>query len=149
MVARSLRKPPADVEAVDVREHQVEQHDVGKALSGHSQGGLAVLGDDRLVRSHTEDASDELRLLRMVFDDESRFRHAAASRRLALDASVLPFLTQSYTENACSAGKPLIQETCSSTTSPSCSSWSCLQAWPSKTPVPQIRADLSECSKSR
>src|SRR5216683_253859 len=38
---------------------------------------------------------------------------------------------------------------CNSTTSLSCSTCSRLTGWPSKTPVPQMRADLSLSAKSR
>ena len=49
MVVAVGPQPPADVEAVDIGQHQVQEHHVGDALPGQSQAGLAVLGDDRLV----------------------------------------------------------------------------------------------------
>ena len=62
----------ADVEAVDVREHQVQEQHVGLVFPGQPQAGLAVLGDDRLEFAHPEDPGHESRLLRMVFHDQSR-----------------------------------------------------------------------------
>ena len=73
-------QPAADIEAVDVGKHQVQQHDVGKPLLGHPQRGLAVFGDHRVNRAHAEDAGDEIRLLWMVFHDEGHTRHADPRR---------------------------------------------------------------------
>ena len=41
-----------------------------------------------------------------------------------------------------------LAETCNSTTSESCNSWSLLTVWPSKTPWPQMRANFSVSSNS-
>ena len=62
----------ADVEAVDVGQHQVQEQHVGLVLPRQPQAGLAVLGDDRLEIAHPEDPGHESRLLRMVFHDQSR-----------------------------------------------------------------------------
>ena len=65
----------ADVEAVDVRQHQVQEQHVGLVFPGQPQSGPAVLGDDRLEIAHPEDPGHESRLLRMVFHDQSRCHH--------------------------------------------------------------------------
>ena len=72
MVARSSAQPTADVEAIDIGQHQVEQHHVGDALACEPQTRLAILGDDRLVTAQTENPGNQFRLLRMILHDQSR-----------------------------------------------------------------------------
>ena len=148
IVARSRPQPAADVEAVDVGEHQVQEQRRRAGAPGPAAGRLAVLGDDRLEVAQPEDPGHQSRLVRMVFHDQSRC-HRSIPRRASLraPARVVP----SRAGRASDAGRVAraAHDRCSSTTSASCSSWSRLTVWPSKTPVPQIRANFSDCSKSR
>ena len=49
----------ADVEAVDVRKHQVQEEHVGKVHPGQPKSGLPILGDDRLEVAQPENPGDQ------------------------------------------------------------------------------------------
>jgi hypothetical protein len=71
----------ADIEAVDVGEHQIEQHDVGMVFPGHPQRGLAIFGEHRPKSARAQDPGDEIRLFWMVFYNKGRTRRHAVARR--------------------------------------------------------------------
>ena len=62
----------ADVEPVDVRQHQVQEQHVGEVHTGQPESGLPILGNDRLEIAQPENPGNQTRLIRMVFHDQSR-----------------------------------------------------------------------------
>src|SRR5688572_208201 len=69
----------ADLPAVELRDHDVEEDQVGEVLPGHLQG-LGAAGDDaHLVTFAAQVIPDELGHVRLVLDDERAARGARAS----------------------------------------------------------------------
>ena len=83
-------EPAADVEAVDVGQHQVEQDDVGRDAAGPAPGPVSPSRRRRLEVAQPEQPGDHLRLVRMILDDQGRAHRpfpALRRARSALDRS--------------------------------------------------------------
>jgi hypothetical protein len=65
-----LAKPPADGEAVGVRHHHVEQHEVGLRRQGQVERSLAVRGRDDVVAVSVEHGLEQADVLGDVVDHE-------------------------------------------------------------------------------
>ena len=124
-------QPPADVEAVDVRQHQVEQHDVGHVLPGQPQPGLAVLGDRsariravRRIRATSPACSGWSSTIRAVAIIV--FPAGPVAARVSVRPSSRPgrAWTPCETESSIRLTGFRRHGACSSTMSASCSSWS-------------------------
>ncbi len=63
-------QPPANLEAVEARQVEVEQHQVGLMLDDRAQPVLAVANADRLVGGRLEHAQQHLALSLVVLDDQ-------------------------------------------------------------------------------
>ena len=67
---RELADPPADLQAVDAGQHQVEDDQVRARVAGQREGGRAVAGRQDVVAVAFEVALDELDQVLLVVDDE-------------------------------------------------------------------------------
>ena len=78
--ARVVAEPPADLIAVHLRHHDVEQHEVDVALGGERERLRAGAGGDDLVTARREHGFEQADVLDQIVDDEDPrgFAHARA-----------------------------------------------------------------------
>jgi hypothetical protein len=63
-------KPPADLEAIDARQADVEEHDIGADLGDRSQAVEAIAGGDRIEAGALELRDEQESIRRVILDDE-------------------------------------------------------------------------------
>jgi hypothetical protein len=70
MITGNTAKPLADGEAVGLRHHHVEQHEVRARRKGKIERGLAVRRRDDVVAMRVENGFEQAHVLGNVVDDE-------------------------------------------------------------------------------
>jgi hypothetical protein len=82
-VAGVAAQHPADAEAVDHGQHQVQDDEVGPQSAGRVEGGRPVVDHGRGVALREQGAPDELGLHRVVLGHQYMCAHAADPKRSA------------------------------------------------------------------
>ena len=63
-------------DAVELRHHDVEQHEIGKPVADHRDGGFAVAGQDDFVAPAFEPELQNLQIVGHIVDDQDQRRIA-------------------------------------------------------------------------
>ena len=65
----------ADLQAIDLRQHQIEQNEVGAFVPGHAQRPGPVLGEERREARLAELETQHLQRVGLVIDDQDLLLH--------------------------------------------------------------------------